>query len=447
MINSVLNIVIRSSSDFNTILEGTQFTISVFANYTDGTSLDVTSETSILSLDNNFMELPHISQNTFLAYKEGSGYIKAIYIKNTETFSVSKQFICYNSFFKDNYLTYLFPSLDAGNIRNHQRIKITFDTLMEMLDILYAYNNDLSVISNFRNGKSQFLSLASQNVGFERFDYSSFNTAYEEIETQSFRELVSNIIELLSVRGTRLAYEIFFRALGYFIELQEFWYDVDGNLIEINPTDESKSTFFAYNTYGELIDPIPYPRRDPRYFFGAQDNSKENLIKKFDNESFEWEQLSFDKNNNIISNSENNFKNNKSNYVRISIKAPVNENVFQAPENFSLEKKIAIKKYLEYLRPQHIQYIDEAFGQRITTETLWSFQENFIAGLLNQNKIGDELLDQILEKFISSPVKNIYEELSSANKWDKKLRWDSGLKYDYKTHLVEVLTWTREINE
>ena len=120
------------------------------------------------------------------------------------------------------------------------------------------------------------------------------------------------------MRGTQLAYEIFFRALGYFIELQEFWYDVDGNLIEINPTDESKSTFFAYNTYGELIDPIPYPRRDPRYFFGAQDNSKENLIKKFDNESFEWEQLSFDKNNNIISNSENNFKNNKLNQLEIS---------------------------------------------------------------------------------------------------------------------------------
>ena len=444
---SVVNIVLRSNSDFNTILEGTQFSISVFANLTDGSSIDITSDCSIFSLDTNFIELSHISKALFLANREGSGYIKAIYINGIETFSTSKQFICYNSFFKENYLNYFFPEIDSENIRSHQRVRVTFDTLMDMLDILYAYNSDLSVISNFKNGKSQFLNLMAQNVGFERFDFSSFNTAYEDIETQSFRELISNIMELLSVRGTQLAYEIFFRALGYFIELQEFWYDVDGNLIEINAKDESKSTFFAYNVNGELIDSIPYPRRDPRYFFGAQDSSKDGLIKKFEDDTFNWDNEAFERNSNIIANSGNNFKNNKSNYVRVSIVGPVNENVFESPQNFSLEKKIAIKKYLEYLRPQHIQYIDEAFGHNITTETLWSFDaEDFIAGLLSQNKIGNEVLMEILEKFISSPIKNIYEELSSSNKWDKKLRWDNKIRWDYKTHLIEVFEWKKKEN-
>ena len=60
--------------------------------------------------------------------------------------------------------------------------------------------------------------------------------------------------------------------------------------------------------------------------------------------------------------------------------------------------------------------------------------------------MGDEILIEILEKFISSPIKNIYEELSSSNKWDKKLRWDSKNRWDYKTHLVEVFEWEKKEN-
>jgi hypothetical protein len=169
-----------------------------------------------------FLELIDLPKHTFLAKKEGSGIIKGVYKYNGETFYISKQFICYTSFFKDNYLTHLFPEFDSNNIKNNQIVKSTFDTLMDMLDILYAYNYDLKVIANFSNGKSKFLSLMSQNIGFERFDFSQVNTAYELSETESFRELITNMTDLLSIRGTKLAYEIFFRALGYFIELQPF---------------------------------------------------------------------------------------------------------------------------------------------------------------------------------------------------------------------------------
>ena len=257
----ILKISFIHQKDFNNFLKNEYIELSVIAETSDVGNVNITSQyysgnLNLFSLDpNNFYILPNSSteQNNndiikILARQEGSGIIKASYKYLDETFYYSHQFVCHDSFFKDNYLSYLFPTIDAQNISKNPFVKSIFDTLMEMIDILYAYNQDLRIIPSFTEGKSKFISLMAQNVGFERIDFTEFNTKYEYVNDETFREVIANMFDLLSIRGTKLAYELFFNALGYNTTIQEFWYDSDGNLIEINTDDESKSTFYAYTT-------------------------------------------------------------------------------------------------------------------------------------------------------------------------------------------------------
>ena len=418
--------------------------------------IDVNSKLNIYSLDPiNFYIIPNsydpsLKTIDILAKNEGSGIIKVVYEYNGETFYYSKQFLCHSSFFKDNYLTYFLPFTDANTIRSNQFVKSIFDTLMEMLDILYAHNEDLKVIPNFSEGKSKFISSLAQNLGFERIDFTDFNSKYEFTNDESFREIIGNIFDLLSVRGTKLAYDLFFNALGYDITIQEFWYDSDGNLIEINEEDESKSTFFAYTREGGLIDNPPVARKDPRQYNQLLTNDyndfKTNYVRILrDDGSFYYSynndvQL-FPKTNSI---SPHVLRNNKSNYTRIIFNENINSN-FVEPVSFSLEKRLVIKRYLEFLRPSHIQYILETFGVDIssTTEIIQSFNEQVSFSILNVFK--DLLLDEIFNiddsDFNIGDVKSIIEEVSSSRKWDTLLKFDDQNDYDFKELLTEEFNW------
>jgi hypothetical protein len=312
----------------------------------------------------------------------------------------------------------------------------------------YAYNEDLKIISNFREGKSKFISMLAQNVGFERIDFSDINTRYEGINNETFRELIANMFDLISARGTRLTYELFFNALGYTTTFEEFWYDNDGNLIEINSKDESKSTFYAYSTDGALIDNPPYPRPDPRKNNNLLSNDYNNFGDYLrilnSNGSFSY----IPKNNIILPIKNNNFdidvfKNNKSNYVKITINNSINDNVFQDPQDFSIEKKLIIRRYLDFLRPSHIEYILESFQNDLPPDTfdvLSLIQEQLNVSFLNEFK--DFLIDSIEgilndNDFNIGDVKNNSEELSFFNKWDTLLKFDVSNIYDFKNLLIE----------
>lgn len=458
----ILRIRLVHDKDFNNYLKDEKINISVIADTSDVGSVNITNyeKLNIFSLDqDNFYLLPNSNDGTkvqFLAKSEGSGIIKASFTYNSENFFTSKQFLCHGSFFKDNYLKYLMPSLDSSNINNNPFLKSIFDTLMEMLDILYAYNEDLRIISNFKYGKSKFISLLAQNVGFERIDFTQFNSQFEFSNNETFKEIISNMFDLLSVRGTRLAYELFFNALGYNITLQEFWYDNDGNLIEINSEDETRSTFLAYDKSGGLLDNPPVPRKDPRKnnpFLSSDNNEFPSSYIRVLNEngtvSFQKNvDISIIKKSNTLT--QNIFKNNKSNYLRVIINNSINDDFFEIPTNFSLEKRKIIKTYLEFLRPSHIQYIIETLGGKIAEDELNLFDfenpqniEDLIFSQLFQFK--DPLLDQDFLTIISNDqmlflvgqIKKIVEEFSFRDKWDTEIRYDRKYIFDYKNYLLE----------
>ena len=446
----ILRIKLIHDKDFNNFLKDEIFDISVIAETSDLGEVNITgyADCKVFSLDpDNFYLLPDSNNGTrvqFLSKSEGSGIIKVIFPYNGETFYISKQFLCHGSFFKDNYLSYLVPTLDAQNIMSNQFLKSILDTLMEMIDILYAYNEDLKIISNFKSGKSKFISLLAQNVGFERIDFTQFNTKYEFTNDETFREVISNMFDLLSVRGTRLAYELFFNALGYNTTLQEFWYDSNGDLIEVNPVDESLSTFFAYNERGELLDTPPLPRPDPRKNNPILSNDYNILPASYIRVLNGDGSISYQKNEDIIINKKSNnftqdvFVSNKSNYVRLILNSSINDNYFEIPSNFSLEKRKIIKRYLDFLRPSHIQYITEALGGKIADDLVSQLYEEFNVGRLFEFKdFLIEELSNLYEKFLIGDIKNIIEEFSFTKKWDTLLKYDQNHTFDYKNYLEE----------
>ena len=279
---------------------------------------------------------------------EGTGRVKAVYEyvnpKGKKILLKSEiEFVVYDAFFRNNYKN-MWTSFEVENLKVNKKLDITIKTIMEYFDIIHAVKNDIEEITDPLYTKSKFLSLLGQNLGFERIDFSDEDTSLELISNNLYRELLNSLQDLLQIRGTSLSYELFFNALGYDIVLKEFWYDDESRLIEINPIDDTQSTFFAYDETGRPIDEPQIPRKDPR-----KNSSKDNPY-------------------NI---------NSKSNYIRIdlSIKEdengnPVNEDLISGPAEFNTTKKKVISKYLEFLRPQHLKYLLQVLITKLDPEII-----------------------------------------------------------------------------
>jgi hypothetical protein len=371
--------------------------------------------------DDNLFVMDKIVGESYsvLFRKEGTGFLKAIYNDNVNPILIdTRNFICYTSFFKENYLDYFVGDFNKEKILANPKNLAVFDTFMEMLDILYAYNQDLKEISSFDNTKSNFLDLLSQNIGFLRVDNLSRNTSYEDKEDYLFRELLKNMVDLLSIRGTKAAYELFFSAIGYNIRLNEFWYDQDGDLVEIDAYNELDTTYIGYKTDGSLKGNIAKKQNDPRkdipkqerYIFTIQSDSNGAAIRSYEMPF----QMPIIENvfvyincikcgprkdyivvngNRIVFNTDLNvtlgdaifvlknpdysvFRNAKSNYMRLNIYSKDTAK-FTPPSTFSTQKKKIINYYLDFLKPIHMRYLPE-------------FLVNDIAG--DENGIG-EIID------------------------------------------------------
>ena len=353
--------------------------------------------------DDNLFLFDKVNKEPFIVLfrKEGTGFLKAIYNDGVNPLLIdTRNFICYTSFFKENYLDYFVGDFNKEKILGNPKNRAVFDTFMEMLDILYAYNQDLKEISSFDNSKSNFLDILAQNVGFLRVDTLARNTVNEDKEDYAFREILKSMVDLLSIRGTNAAYELFFGAIGYNIRLNEFWYDENGDLVEIDPYDELNTTYIGYKTDGSLKNNLMQKQNDPRknvpkqerfiFHIELDDNQKvirsyempfnmpnvdnvfvySNCIRcgaKRDYKIVNSNRLVFNEDLNIndgdaifvLKNPDYNvFKNSKSNYMRINISSK-DENKFTPPSFFSNQKKKIINYYLDFLKPIHMQYLPE----------------------------------------------------------------------------------------
>jgi hypothetical protein len=292
----------------------------------NGDVVDCTEACLVELFDSNITYNSETREFTFQG--EGTAKVKVLLLDNATNTYFHEQIdvLIYDSFFRTNYLDSFFSEYDSKLIRANEKLKIIMDALMQYLDILYAYKKDIQNLTDARNVKSKYLSLLGQTFGFEKIDFTNENSANEASVEFLYREILVNLFDILNIRGTKLSYELFFNALGFDIKLEEFWFNSDGNLVQIDvvedDTGDVNSTYLTYDTSGAPVLIGPEINKDPRKYNTA--NNAYNIA-------------------------------NKSNYVRPIITNKI-DNVGQLA-NFNIERKKIIKKYLEFLRPQHIQYL------------------------------------------------------------------------------------------
>lgn len=238
------------------------------------------------------------------------------------------QFVCYEKFFSTNY-KYLVADFDYNIIQKNEKFKVIIENIFEMFDILYAYSNDSRDINNPLLTKSKFLETLGRDIGFERIDTEDLDTQFEQISNNLYRSLLSVMSRILNLRGTPLSYQLFFNTLGYDIVINEYWWDNADRLVEINTSNPIfDSTFDLYTTEGIFLN--QKSSYDPRTLVDPNEPTK----------------------------------NAKSNFISVQLSA-LKDNlgipVDYAPDvqTLSANKKRVIKEYLAFLRPQHIQYLNE----------------------------------------------------------------------------------------
>jgi hypothetical protein len=296
----------------------------------------------LVSMDDNvFIETitETIGNNTFIigynliAIREGSATIKGYYTDSDGAITGIEgkmiygdaEVVVFDPWFRENYWR-LIPETDSEAIGSETYADCLMKACLEMYDILWAYNKDLKDITDPLFAKSKFVNTIGQSKGFTQTDFSTENTLAEYNAMQLYRDLLSNLFDLLKIRGTKLSYEMFFGALGYDIELLEFWYDEEGNLIEINPYDTedgtNNSTFAKYDINGRQLQSNVNEVIDPRFLVDQTKNptycNKSYFIKPF-----------------------------------LSAKEGINFG------GYTIEQKSIVQDYLKFLKPLHIEYLSE----------------------------------------------------------------------------------------
>ncbi len=296
--------------------------------------LPISNNLSVKSLDSNVFvkNIYHAVAKTelvdieLIAVREGSTTVQAYYITDDIHAVGETEIVVFDPWFRENYQN-LIGEYDQEVIGSDTYMDCLLKACMEMYDIYWAYAKDLKEITDPMLTKSKFLELVGKNRGLPKTDFSADYTPMHFLTNQLYRELLDNLYDLLLVRGTALSYEMFFGALGYDIKLHEYWYDRNNNLVEINPLDENDSSFNIYDSMGQLITTNGTDFfKDPRI---PNANNPYNYC-------------------------------NKSPFVKPEL-TPKEGYDFPAG-SFSFNQRHVIRQFLEFLRPEHIKYLEEIFN-------------------------------------------------------------------------------------
>ena len=247
------------------------------------------------------------------------------------------QFVCYERFFVDNY-RFLITDFDYNLLKTNTKFKVIIENIFEMFDILYAYASDVQGLNNPFLTKSKFLETLGRDIGFERIDFTDIDTSLENISNNLYRALLGAMSKIIKLKGTPLSYQLFFNTLGYDITIKEYWWDDISRLVEIdtsNPINES--SFDLYSADGVYLG--LKSQYDPRTKI-QPNNSRSNA---------------------------------KSNFIAVQLSALLDNlgvPVDYAPsvQSLSIQKKLVLKQYLEFLRPQHIAYINDIIKFSLQTD-------------------------------------------------------------------------------
>ena len=265
----------------------------------------------------------------------GGAEVAAYYRKGQEwdasiDFRISEEVVGYERFIANTYRALLSP-YDQGELQMNPALAVMLDNCAEFMDMLWDYSGDAADGSDPRFAKRKFLNAIGADLGLERDDWHDEGTPAELKSDALYRELLSNLRDVLEIRGTAASYELFFGALGYDVDLEEYWFDANGALIEVRPFGGGDSTFFAYSRTGAQLDDFQIAHMDPRGSAGTAARADAS---------------------------------DKSCYVR-PVLTP--REGFSG-DAFSPRQRVIVNKYLAMLKPMHVRYLEETFGVAVENQ-------------------------------------------------------------------------------
>ena len=130
-------------------------------------------------------------------------------------------------FLKDNKRRFL-TDIDYQLLSEDDKLDIFIDSIFEIFDELNERGPDqFHTLIDIDLIPEDLINHISALVGWRQTDYN-----YNYL---TYRDLVKNIVRIYKIKGTRLSYEVFFRALGYNANIYELWWDSQGNLVRDRP--------------------------------------------------------------------------------------------------------------------------------------------------------------------------------------------------------------------
>lgn len=128
-------------------------------------------------------------------------------------------------FFFNNLLNRFVPDYDGQVVSSTSYLKTYFDGLGILLDTLDQKIEDLYTLGDIDTVDEKYLQHIAQLLGYQKEDFS--------IQNISFRELIKNLIDIYQTKGTEYSFELFFKLLGFDVEVREYYWDRDAQNPEI----------------------------------------------------------------------------------------------------------------------------------------------------------------------------------------------------------------------
>ena len=180
-------------------------------------------------------------------YKVSDNYysINDIITNNTIKELINFSIYIYNfgtidNFYEKNILNFL-PEYDRNYIKKQPQLKIFFEVMGNKLDNIESKLTNIKNIYDIETVPENILDYLGQNIGYEREE--------ESLKNISFRELLKNIIEIYKIKGTQYSFNLFFKFLGFNIELKEYYFnkDVENPLKTKNTNTKENVQFYLTN--------------------------------------------------------------------------------------------------------------------------------------------------------------------------------------------------------
>lgn len=125
-----------------------------------------------------------------------------------------------SNFWRDNLLKY-FSRYDEKIIKSDPKLSLLFEIFGRMLDRIDELIEKMKNLYDLEKVESEYLNYVSEIFGLHKEDFSI------TLDDNAFREILKYIKQFYKLKGNAKVYTIFFKLLGYDVEIIQLYWDRD----------------------------------------------------------------------------------------------------------------------------------------------------------------------------------------------------------------------------